>query len=69
MTDFLSSAEEKGKYVTQLITFVGGVKKTFQGVITSSIHQGQLTKFNLRDGRLVLINDSNVLSVEIFTEL
>ena len=63
-----SSAEIKGKVVTQIITFVGGVKKTVRGVKTETIIQGQFTKFETTDGRLVMINDNNVLSVEIFNE-
>lgn len=63
-----SSAERKGKIVTQIITFVGGIKKTVRGVKTETIQQGQFTKFETTDGRLVMINDINVLSVEVFNE-
>jgi hypothetical protein len=67
-TDLKSSTERKGKTVTQIVTFIGGTKKTFRGVITSTIEQGQFTKFETKDGRLIMINDTNVLCVEVFEE-
>lgn len=63
-----SSAERKGDIVTQIITFDGGVKKTVRGIKTATINQGQFTKYETTDGRLVYINDNKVLSVETFTE-
>jgi|TARA_R100000664_G_C2678990_1_gene87824 hypothetical protein len=66
--DLQSSLKSKGKYVTQIIHFKDGVKRTFNGIITSSIKQGQFTKLELKDGRSVLINDSNVLCIEVFSE-
>jgi len=63
-----SSLTEKGKWVTEIIHFVGGVKRTIEGVDTHSIRQGQFTKFNLRDGSYVLVNDDNVLLIEVFPE-
>jgi hypothetical protein len=66
--DLLSSVEKKGKTVTQIITYVGGYKKTFRGVITNRIEQGEFTHLELLDGRTVLINTPNVLSVEVFSE-
>ena len=68
MRDLQSSLKSKGEYVTQLIHFVGGVKRTFEGVSTSKIKQGQMTKLELKDGRIVMINDTNVLCVEVFSE-
>jgi hypothetical protein len=47
---------------------VGGIKRTFEGVSTSKIKQGQMTKLELKDGRIVMINDVNVLCVEVFSE-
>ena len=67
-TNLLSSIEKKGKYVTQIIHFKGGCKKTIHGVDTTSVEQGQFTKFHCKDGRYVLINDENVLLVEVFSE-
>lgn len=66
--DLKSTAEVKGEVVTQIITFVGGTKKTIKGVITKSIMQGQFTKFETTDGRLIMVNDQNVLCVEVFGE-
>ena len=68
MKDLQSSLREKGDYVIQIIHFVGGVKRTFEGVSTSKIKQGQMTKLELKDGRTVLVNDSNVLCIEVFEE-
>lgn len=64
----LSSVENKGKTVTQIITGITGVKKTFRGVKTDTIEQGQFTHFDLTDGRTILINDKNVLFIEVFKE-
>jgi len=68
MKDLQSSLKKKGKYVTQIIHFVGGVKRTFEGVSTADIKQGQMTKLELKDGRFVLVNDNNVLCIEVFSE-
>ena len=68
MKDLQSSLKKKGKYVTQIIHFVGGVKRTFEGVSTADIKQGQMTKLELKDGRFVLVNDNNVLCIEVFIE-
>ena len=68
MRDLQSSLKSIGEYVTQKIHFVGGVKRTFEGVSTSKIKQGQMTKLELKDGRIVMINDTNVLCVEVFSE-
>lgn len=68
MKSLKSSVELKGGIVTQIITFEGGIKKTIRGIKTDTIIQGQLTKFETLDGRLVMINDDKVLSVEVFNE-
>ena len=68
MRDLQSSLKEKGEYVTQIIHFVGGVKRTFEGVSTSKIKQGQMTKLETKDGRIIMVNDTNVLCVEVFAE-
>lgn len=68
MKDLQSSLKKKGKYVTQIIHFKNGVKRTFEGVSTGEIKQGQMTKLELEDGRTVLINDINVLCIEVFSE-
>lgn len=63
-----SSVTHKGKKVTQIITGTTGIKKTFRGVKTDTIEQGQFTHFETEDGRLVLVNDKNVMFVEVFSE-
>ena len=60
--------ERKGKTVTQIVTFNGGVKKTFRGVKTETIEQGQFTHFDTLDGRTIMIHDPNVLYIEVFNE-
>ena len=66
--DLKSSIAEQGKYVTQIFHFVGGVKRTYDGIIVDSIRQGQFTKFKCKNGAMVLINDANVLMIEVFEE-
>jgi hypothetical protein len=68
MVNLKSSITKKGKYVSQILHFVGGEKRTFNNVDTESIKQGQFTKFETKDGRLVMINDKNVLCIEIIPE-
>lgn len=63
-----SSVQEKGKTVTQIVTFVNGIKKTFPGVKTETIVQGQFTHFDTENGRRVMVNDKNVLFVEVFED-
>ena len=67
-TDLKSSIREQGEYVTQIFHFVGGVKRTYDGIIVDSIRQGQFTKFKCKNGAMVLINDTNVLMIEVFEE-
>ena len=68
MTDLQSSLKSKGKHVTQIIHFVGDVKRTFEGIKTAEIKQGQMTKLETKDGRIIMINDKNVLCIEVFSE-
>ena len=53
---------------TQIIHFIGGEKRTYDGVNVNSIRQGQFTKFECKNGAMVLINDRNVLMIEVFAE-
>ena len=64
----MSSTTQQGRYVTQIIHFMNGYRKTIHDIDTWSIEQGQFTKFMLRDGRMMMINDANVLLVEVFPE-
>ena len=66
--NLLSHSQEVGEVVTQIIHFVGGIKRTYTGVIPSTIKQGQFTKLIKTDGSMVMINDANVLCIEIFNE-
>lgn len=63
-----STVNDVGEYVTQIIHFVGGVKRTYKGIEASSIKQGQFTKLRCRDGSMLMVNDANVLCVEVFKE-
>ena len=57
-----------GNYITQVIHFIGGEKRTFHNIDSKSIKQGQFTKLKDKDGRVIMINDKNVLLIEIFKE-
>ncbi len=67
-TNLKSSITVKGRYVSQILHFINGEKRTFNGVDTHSIKQGQFTKFETQDGRLVMINDKNILCIAIIKE-
>jgi hypothetical protein len=62
-----SSVAKRGEIVTQIITFVGGYKKTVEGIRTDSIKQSEFTHLETLDGRLILVNPKNVLMVETFS--
>ena len=68
MLNLNSTVNQQGEIVTQIIHFVGGEKRTFEGVDTHSLKQGQFTKFETKDDRLVMINDKNILCIEIIPE-
>ena len=68
MKNLKSTVNEQGKTVTQIIHFIGGEKRTFHGVMTKTIKQGQFTKFELENGSIIMINDKNVLCIEVFKE-
>ena len=68
MTDLKSSVKDVGRYVTQIIHFVGGEKRTFHNIDSESIRQGQFTKFRQKNGTWVMVNDKNVLCIEVFEE-
>lgn len=68
MKSLLSSVERKGKTVTQIIILTSGIKKTYRGIKTETIEQGEFTKFECNDGRMVLVNTSNVGFVEVYPE-
>lgn len=66
--DLESSIKQQGEIVTQIIHFVGGEKRTFNGIYANSVKQGQFTKFSTVSGEMILINDKNVLCIEVFKE-
>jgi hypothetical protein len=66
--DLQSSIKSQGEYVTQIIHFIGGEKRTFENIKSTSVKQGQFTKLITKDGRMILINDKNVLCIEVFSE-
>jgi hypothetical protein len=68
MKNLKSTVNEQGEVVTQIIHFVGGIKRTYHGILPKSIKQGQFTKLKCTDGTMIMINDQNVLCVEIFPE-
>ena len=55
-TNLKSTVTEKGRYVSQILHFINGEKRTFNNVDSHSIKQGQFTKFETKDGRLVMVN-------------
>jgi len=66
--DLQSTIKEQGETVTQIIHFIGGIKRTYSGILTENIKQGQFTKMLCKDGTMLMINDANVLCIEIFPE-
>ena len=63
-----STVNNIGEYTTQIIHFKCGEKRTFTGIVSSKIKQGQFTKLWLKNGSIVMVNDKNVLCVEVFSE-
>jgi hypothetical protein len=66
--DCQSSVKAQGKFVTQIIHFVGGEKRTFENIESDYIKQGQFTKLMTSDGRMILVNDKNLLCIEVFQQ-
>ena len=66
--DLQSSTKKQGEIVTQIIHFINGEKRTFENIVTNNIKQGQFTKLSTLDGRLIMINDKNVLCIEVFKQ-
>ena len=67
-TNLKSSITVKGRYVSQILHFINGEKRTFTNVDSHSIKQGQFTKFKTKDERLIMVNDKNILCIEIISE-
>lgn len=68
MKNLKSTINDQGKTVTQIIHFVNGIKRTYHGIISESVKQGQFTKMLCKDGTMIMINDENVLCIEVFKE-
>jgi len=68
MVDLKSTVATQWRYVTQIIHMIGWEKRTFEGIDTKTIKQGEFTKCKTKDGRLLMINTKNVLLVEVFPE-
>ena len=68
MKNLKSTINDQGKTVTQIIHFKDGVKRTYHGIPSESVKQGQFTKMKCKDGTLLMVNDINVLCIEIFKE-
>ena len=66
--NLLSSVTKEGEIVTQIVHFKDGTRKTIHGIITDSIETGKFTKYNTKDGRMIMINDDNVNMIETFKE-
>lgn len=66
--DLKSSVRSVGELVTQIVHFVGGEKRTFYGIKTDKIRQGEFTKLYQKDGTMIMINDKNVLCIEVFNQ-
>jgi hypothetical protein len=56
------------EYVTQVIHFIDGVKRTYTGIKPETIKQVQFNKLFCKDGSMLMINDINVLCIEVFKE-
>jgi hypothetical protein len=63
-----STVENIGDTCTQIIHFVGEVKRTVTNIKTKTIKQGELTKFATSDGRMIMVNTRNVLMIEVFAQ-
>ena len=64
-----STVNTMGETVTEIIHFSNGNKRTFHGIVTSTIKQWEFTKMNLTDGRLLMVNTANVDCIEVFKEV
>jgi len=68
MKNLKSTVNDQGETVTQIIHFINGIKRTYHGILSESIKQGQFTKMKCKDGTMIMINDNNVLCIEVFKE-
>jgi hypothetical protein len=66
--DLKSTIGKQGRYVTQVIHYIHGEKKTIFDIDTTTIIQGEFTKMWDKDGRLYMVNAKNVLQIEVFKQ-
>ena len=66
-THYQSTVAQLGNTVDQIIHFAQGNKRTIKNILTSTIQQGEFTKFKTTDGRMYMINTANVDMVEVFS--
>jgi len=63
-----SSVYRIAKRTKQIFHFVGDVKRTFSGIMTDEILEGEMLKLFLEDGRMLIINKKNLLMTEVFSD-
>ena len=63
-----SSLNEVGEIVTQIFHFSHGNKRTVKNIITSSIRQGEFTKFENTKRTTYSVNPKNVDMFETFAQ-
>jgi hypothetical protein len=63
-----SSAELIGEVVTQILINNNGQKKTYRDVLTSTIEQGEYTKFMTKRGFMVMVKNDNNWIVEVYPQ-
>jgi len=63
-----STVNNMGELVTQIIISNTGTTKTYKNVISSTIEEGKFVKMKLKDGRMIMVNTSNVFIVEVFKQ-
>tara|TARA_R110000803_G_scaffold155219_3_gene219906 strand:- start:686 stop:913 length:228 start_codon:yes stop_codon:yes gene_type:complete len=68
LVNLQSTVNKQGETVSQIIHFKGGIKRTYHGIISETIKQGQFTKMVLEDGSMLMVNDDNVLCIEVYNE-
>lgn len=64
-----STVNKLGTTTTQIFHFRDNVKRTFHGIISSEIKEGEMLKLTLKDGRMLIINKANLLMSEVFNEI
>jgi len=66
--NYQSSVNDIWETVTQIIHFSWWEKKTYSGIIASSIKDWTFTKMALKDRRMLMVNGKNVDCIEVFRE-